>query len=111
MAGRKIRDEQDARTCLAAAKTSGASRLEWEKQHGVDGRSLFAWDMNLRRGVQRRSKPRAAPMTQGGLIELIPGSIIAERRYLIRCGQLTVEVDDHFEEAPLSRLLRVLLAC
>jgi len=40
MAGRRIINEQDARQCLAAAKSFQAGLAEWSRAHGVDGRSL-----------------------------------------------------------------------
>jgi hypothetical protein len=44
-------------------------------------------------------------------VELVPDRTLAERRYLVRCGKLAVEVDDDFDEATLARLLRVVAAC
>lgn len=113
MAGRKIRDERDARRCMAAAKAAGVRRGEWAQQHGIDGRSLFAWGKNLDRGDRTRStkKPVRKRKKHSGLVELVAGASPAGRRYLIRCGQLGVEVDEHFNEATLARLLRVIVAC
>jgi hypothetical protein len=114
MAGRKIRDESDARACLSASRTATElSQAEWARQHGIDGRSLFAWGRNLARG----DKPRSAKTKgsrrkkQVGLVELIPGSSATGSHYLVRCGQLAVEIDEHFDEATLARLLRVVAAC
>ncbi len=46
-----------------AAKLAGRSAGEWARAHGIDGRSLNAWKVNLaRRGTTaapRRSKPKA----------------------------------------------------
>jgi hypothetical protein len=47
-AGRKITDARDARACLKAVKSSGVPRAEWARSHGVGGRSLHAWELNLR---------------------------------------------------------------
>jgi hypothetical protein len=44
------------------------------------------------------------------MVELVPAGDAAGR-YVIRCGQLAVEVDEHFDEATLVRLLRVIAAC
>jgi hypothetical protein len=44
MAGRRILNEQDARRCLAAAKSSQAGVAAWSRAHGVDGR-YFAIEM------------------------------------------------------------------
>ena len=106
MAGRKIRSEADARACLTAAKAAGSANLAlWAREHRIDGRSLNAWRVNLERGAAAR-KPR--------LVELLPAAALTARtapQYLVRCGELTVEVDGSFDEATLGRLLRVVLAC
>lgn len=47
MAGRKIEDEAEARSCLKAAVASGEGRAVWARRHGIDGRSLNAWRVNL----------------------------------------------------------------
>ena len=65
-AGRKIKDEADPRACLKAAQSSGASRIAWARAHGIDGRSLYAWAMNLaKRGASAMLRPR--------FVELVPG--------------------------------------
>ena len=108
-AGRKITDEADARACLKAAKSSGASRVAWARAHGVDGRSLHAWAMNLaRRGASAASQPR--------LVELVPRPAAAvprgvASRLVVHVGDLVVEVDGDFDEATLVRLVRTLRAC
>ena len=38
MAGRKVFNEQDARRCLAAVKSSRVDLGTWARAHGVDGR-------------------------------------------------------------------------
>ena len=72
---RKIEDESDARRCLRAAKLSGRGSGEWARTHGIDGRSLNAWGVNLaRRGTTaapRRRKPKA-PRPAHALVELVP---------------------------------------
>jgi hypothetical protein len=45
--GRKIRDEADAKVCLAAARAVGGNRATWARTHGVDARSLNAWRVAL----------------------------------------------------------------
>ena len=111
MAGRKIRDEEDARACLAAATAGGLSPTEWARQNGVDGRSLFAWTRNIARGHSRRGTKSGRRRKATGIVELVPDRALAGSRYLVRCGRLSVEVDDHFDEATLARLLRVVAAC
>lgn len=104
MAGRRIRDEAEARASLAAAERSGLVRKEWARREGVDARSLNAWRMNLAR------RQRAVR-----LVELLPTveTVEVERsaRYLVRRGDVEVEVGDDFKDATLRRLLEVIATC
>jgi hypothetical protein len=98
--GRKVEDERDAVQCLLAAERQGVSAGDWAKAHGVDGRSLHAWQMNLaRRGtssVKRRKKvPRAVPAAHA-LVELVPAPAVAAvpGRYALVVGGARVEFGD-----------------
>jgi transposase-like protein len=106
MAGRKIRDEVDARECLEAAAHSGVSRRQWAHDHGVDARSLNAWRMNLARRGQRR---------QPGLrlVELVPAGVAskASRPLVVRCGPWSVEVTPEVDEELLATVLGVIATC
>jgi len=102
MAKRKIRDEADARACLAAQAASGLTLSAWARREGIDGRSLNLWRVNLARWA-------APPKPTLRLVELVPTQVAAP--YVVRCGPLSVEVGDGFHEATLLRLLRVLAAC
>jgi hypothetical protein len=102
---RKIVDEKDARACLVAVARSGATLRAWARRHGVDGRSLHAWQMNL----SGRSGSNAAAAR---LVELVPVSMaMPTRRYVVRVGDAAVEVGDDFDAATLRRILEVLRAC
>lgn len=112
MAGRKIRDEEDARQCMAAAKRAGLSRGEWARENGVDGRSLFAWGSNLERGDRsgRLNPARTTQRKRRGMVELV-GAARTPSRYVIRHGPVAIEVDEHFDEEVLARLLKVAAGC
>lgn len=108
MAGRKIRDEDDARACLEAAARAGVSRRNWARAHGVDGRSLHCWYLSLR-GPNGRLKP-PVPVR---MVELVP-EVQSEGggcSFLVRTGDIEIELDADFDEAALGRLLRVVRAC
>ena len=108
---RKIRDEADARACVAAAKTSGLDLTVWARSEGVDGRSLHAWSMNLGL-VARRRRKKSAQSSPVQLVELVRAPVTAPaRRYLVRVGDRAIEIDDGFEESTLRRLLSVLSSC
>ena len=98
---RRIRDEQDARRCLAAALESGEHRAVWARRNGVDPRSLNAWRINL---------GRTAPGPR--LLELVPhGGGGLKQPMVVRCGRFSVEVPEEFDEQVLARVLGVLAAC
>lgn len=109
MAGRKIRDAADARACLRAmnAAGGGVSRARWAREHGIDGRSLSAWRINLGRAAPALRQSRAR------LVELVatPAASSTPVRYVVQCGKLAVEVDERFDEATLRRLLQVVASC
>jgi transposase-like protein len=117
MERRKIRDEADARTCMAAVKESGLTRAAWCRASGVDGRSLRAWSMNLarRRTTGRRKKKTVTAVAKRvELVELIaaqPMPPTAAPGYTVRVGRLGIEVCDNFDAGTLRRLVAVLAAC
>lgn len=105
---RKIVDEKDARTCLSAVARSGEAPRAWARRHGIDGRSLRAWHLNL--------STRGPAGSRSKLVELVPSSIVASmgiaaRRYVVRVGDASVEVGDDFDAGTLQRILEVLRAC
>ena len=104
---RKIRDEADARACLAAVRTAGGDRIAWAHAHGVDARSLNAWRVALeRRGAKRRAA--AAPK----LIELVSLSAPhTAARYVLDVGGARLEFDDSCSADTLQRVVRALRAC
>ncbi len=107
MAGRKVFNEQDARRCLAAVKSSRRELATWAREHGVDGRSLNIWRVNLeRRGEGRRA---AAP----SLVELVvaPAAQTARVPFVLRIGGVELEVGSCFDDASLRRLVAVLKSC
>jgi transposase-like protein len=100
--GRKIASEREARQCLGAAKAAGQSVGAWAREHGIDGRSLHAWGTNLARSG--KAGPR--------LVELVPSPPSRlEPRYVVRVGELAVELGDDFCEETVVRLVRALRAC
>lgn len=46
---RKIKDEFEARTCLAKVVAPGRPLAVWAREHGFDGRSLNIWKTILER--------------------------------------------------------------
>ena len=107
MAGRKVFNEQDARRCLAAVKSSRCELATWAREHGVDGRSLNLWRVNLgRRGAERRA---ATPR----LVELVvaPVAEVVRAPFVLRIRGVELEIGSSFDEALLRRLVSVLKSC
>lgn len=111
MSKRKIKDEVEARKCLADVSASRLSLAEWARAHGVDGRSLNSWRVNLAR--REGGRPRLVEWVPSGAaaVETAPFRMLEPARYTVRCGDLAVEVDEHFNADTLRRLLRVVASC
>jgi hypothetical protein len=107
---RRIPDAYEARACIKAAKASGRTMAEWARAHGVDGRSLNAWRLNLERSERAGSEVR--------LVELVavPPVPACRRpdpttRYAVQVGEFAVEVDAGFDDDVLRRLIAVVASC
>lgn len=107
---RKIEDARDARVCAKAARAAGLSLGAWARRHGVDGRSLHAWSVNLERGRGRGRSTALVAKPQ--LIELVPTARPhIPARYVVQVGDAAIEVGDDFHDETLARVVRVLRAC
>ena len=104
MAGRKIRDGTDALACLQAVEHSALPLAQWARMQGIDGRSLNAWRMNLGGG------PGPEPHLK--MVELTLVTPVKQAaRYVVHLGDIAVEVDEHFDDDTLRRLLDVVAEC
>ena len=117
--GRKIEDEREAVWCLRAVERAGLSAGEWARAHGVDGRSLRAWRMNIeRRGVrvrQRKGRPKLGP-PRHAVIELVPAGTpgtqgMGAARYVLDVGGARLEFGDDISVVMLRRVLEALRSC
>jgi hypothetical protein len=67
---------------------------------------LNAWRINLSRPM---SEPEVQPLR---LVELVPTAIErSDSRYVVRVGELAIEVHTDFDDATLVRLVRALRSC
>ena len=108
MAGRKIRDAADVEMLKRDAAAAGVPLVQWARDRGVDGRSLQAWILNTE-GRRRASSQGDARGI--GLVELVAVNDARPARYVVRVGDLAIELGDEFNETTLRRLLEVVLAC
>jgi hypothetical protein len=87
-------------------------RAAWAREHGIDARSLNAWRLNLARpgAVDEARRDHVGELR---LVELVAAEPVAPAtaRYVVRAGQLAVEVDGQFEDDALRRLIRVVASC
>lgn len=116
--GKKIEDESEALRCLAAARRSGLSAGEWARAHGVDGRSLHAWQVNLERrgtGAQSRRRGPRAVRASRALVELVPAApsvaMVGGGRYVLEVGGARIAFGDDVSVATLRRVLEALRSC
>lgn len=115
-AGRKIKDEAEARRCVLAAKRVGQRAGEWARAHGIDGRSLHAWKLSFERRKTdvplARRVAKSRPIARA-LVELIPqGSVGATRaRYVLEVGGARFEFADDVSTETLRRVVEVLRSC
>jgi hypothetical protein len=120
MSRQKIGDESEARKCLLAIDAAGGDIRAWAREHGIDGRSLHAWRVNLARSSPKtRGARRKRRGTRGtkGLVELVPAGFTAAvpsrspTRYVLEIGDARVEFGDDFSESTLRRVIGILRPC
>jgi len=116
-AGRRIADEAEARRCIRAAERAGQRAGEWGRAHGVDGRSLRAWKLNLERrrapAVAKRRAPKVQPPVASALVELVPRGPVStpHARYLLEVGGARLAFGDDVSSDTLRRVLQTLRSC
>ncbi len=98
--GRKVRDHQEAADLLPKWEASGERMSDWCRSRGINWYSLNAY------------RGRAA----NAFVELAIGPVVTETvsapRYRICLGDdIGIEVDDHFQEETLRRLIGVVETC
>lgn len=112
---RRIEEELEARRCLQAVAASGRPLAAWAREHGIDGRSLNAWRVNLGRREASVARTRAAGQARSGLVELVPSSrpsaTRGAERYVLEVDGARVEFGEDFQDETLRRIVTVLRAC
>jgi len=109
--GRKIEDEREAVQCLRAAEREGMSAGAWARAHGVDGRSLHAWQMNsARRGTtapvrRRKTLPKASSTAHAlvGLVPAVSSAVPGAGRYAVAVGSARVATLTRFRPVPYTK--------
>jgi hypothetical protein len=105
MAGRRIRNEREAREALIQVAKAGVGRVDWARERGIDTRSLNAWRLNL----ARRDRGERAPL---GLVELVAEPCAAASTVVhVRCGPFVVDVTADVDDRLLARVLAAVASC
>jgi len=105
MLRRKVRDREEAAELLDALDRSGMRRAEFCAFHGIDGRSLHCWELNLGRAAAGQARHPALRLLE---VTVVPARTAT---YRVHVGDRVVEVGDDFDDATLVRLLDVLARC
>ena len=107
---RKVRDPAHARQLLAELHSTPLTLAEFARQRGIDGRSLNMHRVNLGAGARQEREPASVR-----LLELVAGRDIGDSgrrgRYVVRCGDVAIELDEDFDEDVLRRLIAVAVSC
>ena len=113
---RRIESELEARRCLLRVEAEDAQVGAWARAHGIDGRSLNMWRVNLarREGVVPRPPARQPPMRlpATSVVEIVPTAMASTTtRYVIELDGVRLELGDDFAEPTVRRLIGVLRSC
>lgn len=105
--GRMVRDRQEAAELLAQWEDAGERMSDWCGARGINWYSLNAY--RGRGGVlPAHDEPKFVELT----VAVPPVcQTVSTARYLVRVGDIEVELDDHFRGETLGRLLKVVAAC
>ena len=129
--GRGIAEETEARRLLAGWRKSGRSFAEWCRKESVSMDALSQWRRKLdapvavgRSDRQKRSRAPTTASPQPSSIRLIevalssgvpqaaaPAEESTAARYAVCMGRCRVLLGTDFDDAVLTRLLRVAAAC
>ena len=105
--GRMVRDRQEAAELLARWEDTGERMSDWCGARGINWYSLNAY--RGRGGVlPAHEEPQFVELTVA--VPPVQQTTLTAR-YLVRVGQIEVELDDHFRGDTLGRLLKVVAAC
>lgn len=114
---RKVANQIEAELLLTEFERAGGDLSSFCGARGLDGRSLHAWGVNLGRMSKGGDNGRGDKGAPVRLVEVVPTTrpeTVESRvlaHYRVMLGDLTVEVDDHFREDTLARLLGVVRSC
>jgi|APSaa5957512622_1039677.scaffolds.fasta_scaffold107772_2 hypothetical protein len=108
--GRKLRDHQEAAKLIAEWERSGERLSDWCEARGISWHSMSAYKSN-----GERATPAFVELALDTTPPVDAVAMVSDRidsRYHIFLGDdVGIEVDDHFRDDTLRRLLRVVASC
>ena len=109
---RKVRDQAEAHEFLGRLADSNMELPEFCARHGIDGRSLNCWRLNLERQQDVGVPPPTRAPEGLRLVEVLPATAPQPpATYRVHVLDVVVEVDDSFHEDTLARLIRAVARC
>ena len=103
--GRKVAGREEAALILAEWEQSGERMSDWCRRRGINWYSLNAY-----RGRGVEAQARFVELAVGPVC--VPEGAPGEARYRICLGEdIGIEVDDHFRDDTLRRLIGVVASC
>ena len=108
--GRKLRDHQEAAKLIAEWERSGERLSDWCGTRGISWHSMCAYKSNGERATPAFVELALDTTPTMGAQEMMADRI--DSRYRMCLGDdVGIEVDDHFRDDTLRRLLRVVASC
>lgn len=104
--GRKVRADEAAEL-LESWERSGEPMSQWCGARGLNWYSLSAFKGWMR---SRRCSSETIDLRFAEVVVEQP-AVLEPARYRVELGRVVVEVDDHFRDDTLVRLLRTVTAC
>jgi len=104
-----VRNKPEALALLDELERSDLELSAFCASRGVDGRSLNCWRHNL--GGCSSDRPEFQPLRLVEVVATETAVTPAAAAYKLSIGGVCIEVDDHFRDATLTRLLRVAATC
>lgn len=106
---RNVNDKREALVLLEELEDSGLDLPAFCALSGVDGRSLNCWRHNLGSRPGARREPQALRLVE--VVAAASDESPSVAAYKLSVGGVSIEVDDHFRDETLARLLRVAATC
>ena len=107
--GRPIRDEADARAVLRQIQLQGSTPYSYGRYNGISTSSLYYW-RKLLSIAKHNDPPQLVEITPAAAPTPVPMPP-PKTVYELQLGDLTLRVDENFQDHTLARLIGILRSC